>query len=79
MSRELNNCLKGMYAGQGEKGDENMDDIQNGGIPELEQLRVQIIKIVGETENVKFLKRILGFVKGMNKYEKKADVHMQKV
>ncbi len=75
----MNNCLKGMYAGQGEKGDEKMDDIQNGGIPEPEQLRAQIIKIVEKTENVKFLKHILGFVKEMNKYEKKADVHMQKV
>ncbi len=60
-----------MYAGQGEKGDEKMDDIQNGGIPEPEQLRAQIIKIVEKTENVK--------LKEMNKYEKKADVHMQKV
>ncbi len=67
----MNNCLKGMYAGQGEKGDEKMDDIQNGGIPEPEQLRAQIIKIVEKTENVK--------LKEMNKYEKKADVHMQKV
>lgn len=53
-----------------------MDKMQSGDAQELEYLRNQIIKLIGELNNIKSLRKILGFVREIHKYEKKANVHM---
>lgn len=56
-----------------------MDKMQPGDAQELEYLRNQIIKLIGELNNIKSLGKILGFVRGLHKHEKKENVHMQEM
>ena len=75
IKRNENNCFREREQKEGGK----MDKMQPGDAQELEYLHNQTIKLIGELNNIKSLGKILSFVRGLHKHEKKANVHMQEM